>query len=312
MKQMTCTARTRTTSRCSVYVFMPTLLFVMVGIDFVDGFIRPSPCHSTIAKIWPSTLFIGALDVETATERPPVSSGAGSATSGASSPQQGYEPNDFDHCFPGRDENSKFDCDDSVGFWRNFQTTESAPLDENVRAMSQVATRFLTTGPNGGAYFAKHFARSGYFVVNALFGNAAFQLHERLFGGGTGPSSGATGKGGFALLPIGLSGDIASRILLEAFLSYEQDYEWIQRGTYREPWDMTLGNRQSSPTNVLTQTGRFMRESVGALSRRNRATDKDRQVAFFGNGTSASAFYPKYYQNAFHYQTDGTNPGWIV
>jgi ubiquinone/menaquinone biosynthesis C-methylase UbiE len=99
----------------------------------------------------------------------------------------------------------------------------------------------------------------------------------------------------------------ASRLLLEALLSYEQDYQWIRRGVYREPWDMTLRHRQSNPRNILKQTGRFVREAIGTLGRRNSATEKDKQVKFFGksNGAKDSSLYPEYYQNAFHYQTDG-------
>lgn len=118
---------------------------------------------------------------------------------------------------------------------------------------------------------------------------------------------------------MGLSGDVASRLVLEALLCYEQDYfEWIASGAYREPWDMkTLRHRQSNPVNVVTQTGRFVREAVGTLGRRSRGTEDDKKVKFFsGNASSArtttttkaqqrNELYPDYYQTAFHFQGDG-------
>lgn len=288
-------------------------LLVVAYIGAATGFVNPTPCQTTNGRFWPGTLFASVLVDETVTEADRDGSRLPTtlSSSSSSSDDQG---SDFDNCFPGRDENSKFDCHGSVAIWSNFQATRFSPFDENMRAISDIASRFSTMGINGGTYFAKHVARSAYFTVNALLGNAAFQLHERLVagrGGGTGQSSGAaaTASGGSPLLPLGMSGDIASRIVLEAMMSYEQDYEWIQRGVYREPWDMASGHRQSNPVNVLTQTGRLVRESIQTLSRRNRGTAQDKQVAFFGKDGSGNppALYPEYYQNAFHYQTDGTN-----
>jgi ubiquinone/menaquinone biosynthesis C-methylase UbiE len=97
---------------------------------------------------------------------------------------------------------------------------------------------------------------------------------------------------------------VASRLVLEAAISYEQDYERIRSGDYREPWDMVPGHRQSSPINVVTQTGRFIQEAIGTLGRRARMREADKEV-WISDSDFAPGLYPDYYKNAFHYQTDG-------
>jgi hypothetical protein len=302
--------RKATKSRSVQDIFLPILLFVAI-IGASNGFVDPTPFHTTSVRVDTSALLASVLGDETVTESHQMSTTEVSKQPPTISSSSNDLRRTLEDYFPGRDENARFDCHDSVAIWRNFQATRFATFDENVRAISNVAAHFSTLGPTGGTYFAKHVARSAYFVVNALLGNAAFQLHERLAGrGGTKQSSAANAGGGaIRLLPLGMSGDVASRILLEAFMSYEQDYEWIRRGVYREPWDMMLGHRQSNLVNVLTQTGRLMRESIRTLAKRNQGTEQDKQVAFFGKGGVGipPSLYPKYYQNAFHYQTDGTN-----
>jgi len=62
-------------------------------------------------------------------------------------------------------------------------------------------------------------------------------------------------------------------------------------------------NKQSSPFFALQQTGMFVKEAVGTLTRRNRASQEDKKVWISYDTTSD--LYPEYYRNAFHYQTDG-------
>lgn len=190
---------------------------------------------------------------------------------------------------------------------------------------------------SSSSYFAAHVARSMYFVVNAFLGNAAFEFSNRNNNnsdnkdnsGTTNSTSNPPLKSGRSALPLGVSNGQATRLLLEALLCYEEDYfDWIAKGVYREPWDMKTNtntlHRQSNPINVITQTNRVVRESVGVLKRRSRGSDRDKQVAFFrsssnnnnnnndksGSSTSGttktpSIIYPEYYQTAFHYQKDG-------
>lgn len=196
---------------------------------------------------------------------------------------------------PGTEENAIFECDENVSFWSEFQSNGFQSTQQNIQAMASVAASFIEKGPAAASYWALHVGRSGYFVGNAVLGNFGFYLQERfLKGQDSSPSS---------FLPINLDGAAASRILLEAFLCYQQDYEEILAGTYREPWDMRLGHRQSSPINVLTQTSRFVEEAIGTLSRRKRGQEEDKQIWISSN--AAPGLYPDYYRNAFHYQTDG-------
>lgn len=92
-------------------------------------------------------------------------------------------------------------------------------------------------------------------------------------------------------------------MLIETALSYEQDYERIENGKYKLPYDMYSQTEQSSPIFALEQTGKFVREAVGTLTRRNRGSDEDKKVWFDNDATPD--LYPKYYRTAYHYQTDG-------
>jgi len=231
-----------------------------------------------------------------------------------------------DNCFPGRDENVRFECDPSVAFWRDFQNNangQSVPsAQDNVQEMNKIAQMFVRS--RASSYFGKHLGRTAYFAVNAVLGDAAYRFvsNRNKSNDKAGAFTQSAQRGPF---PMGMSGDYASKLVLEALLCYKQDYfEWIAKGVYREPWDMaSLNHRQSNPFNAITQTSRFVRESVGVLGRRSSGTEKDKQVKFFGSnnrstnnksGTTAAAaagkahkskIYPEYYQTAFHFQGDG-------
>lgn len=101
-----------------------------------------------------------------------------------------------------------------------------------------------------------------------------------------------------------LQSQTLSRIVLETALAYEQDYERICSGKYKLPYDMYNFSQQSNPIYAVQQTGSFIREAVGTLTRRNRGSEEDKQV-WIGSNDAKSKLYPKYYQTAFHYQTDG-------
>jgi len=196
---------------------------------------------------------------------------------------------------PGSEENSLFVCDETVDFWREFQRDGFEPAEKNTQTMAEVAAAFLQKGPTGLSYWIRHAGRSGYFISNALLGNLGFNLHERLVNGDTEQT--------VSVLPINLQGPAATRLLLESFLCYQQDFSEIEAGTYREPWDMTFNHRQSNPINLLTQTSRFVEEAIGTLGRRKRARKEDKEIWI--SNDAAPEFYPDYYRTAFHYQTDG-------
>ena len=198
---------------------------------------------------------------------------------------------------PGIQENSLFKCDDNVEYWSNFQLNGQWSAQENLAEMANISRRFTTSGDGDKiAYWLKHVGRSGYFFTNAALGSIASGLHERFVANNN--DNVENKKNG--ILPFNMNSSIATRLLLEAFICYEQDYEKISDGTYKQPWDMEAGNRQSSPLNVITSTSRFVNEAIGTLARRNRQTAKDRSIWI-----ASPNLYPKYYQTAFHYQTDG-------
>eukprot|EP00574_Skeletonema_japonicum_P000561 CAMPEP_0201738508 /NCGR_PEP_ID=MMETSP0593-20130828/45287_1 /ASSEMBLY_ACC=CAM_ASM_000672 /TAXON_ID=267983 /ORGANISM="Skeletonema japonicum, Strain CCMP2506" /LENGTH=496 /DNA_ID=CAMNT_0048232729 /DNA_START=168 /DNA_END=1658 /DNA_ORIENTATION=- len=193
---------------------------------------------------------------------------------------------------PGLDENHLFKCDDSVEYWRNFQRDGFQSAQENLLEISNVSRRFITSQDSDAvSYWAKHVGRSGYFLGNAALGTIASGLHERFVANNSNIEP-----------PININSSSASRLLLEAFLCYEQDYKQISSGSYSQPWDMELNHRQSSPINVLTQTGRFVNEAIGTIARRNRQTQEDKDIWI---DEASPSLYPEYYRNAFHYQSDG-------
>lgn len=238
---------------------------------------------------------------------------------------------------PGIAENAKFQCEDSVEFWSSFQREGFSTAQENLQELGNIGTRFAQMGPKALSYWLvsyaskliscyergygcgcvvlfhshllidfdginrlafisqRHAGRSGYFGANALLGNAGFMLHERLVNNKETTFTGA--------LPFNMDSAVASRLFLEAALCYEQDYAKIEDGEYREPWDMQLGHRQSSPVNVATQTSRFISEAIGTLGRRTRGEQKDRDTWI--TDPASPTLYPEYYRTAFHYQTDG-------
>jgi len=220
---------------------------------------------------------------------------------------------------PGQAENELFQCDDTVAFWRDFQRDGFFTAQENMQGIAKVASSFASLGPNGLNYWLRHVARTGYFATNAILGTVGFELHEALVG----KNSNNEEDDRPPLVPR--NEKVATRLLLEAALSYQQDYDRIvQQNMYKVPWDMmtTTDNnnggkgkqkrhRQSSPIHVATQSARFVQEAIGTLGRRKRATPNDKQVWIFGDETTSTnqndenSIYPDYYRTAFHYQTDG-------
>lgn len=202
---------------------------------------------------------------------------------------------------PGQLEQSKFACDESVKLWEDFQRDGPATAVENLRETAAAFARIAST-PEGAAYAAAAGLRSGYFVGNALLGTLAFELSERVRGEGQG-AGGLINVAGFGNMGgLGVDGDVASRLLLEAAMVYEADYAAISRGEFKQPWDMSsLSHRQYRPRFALRQTQRFVREAVETLGRRSRQKPEDVGVWMQADGK----LYPDYYLNNFHYQSDG-------
>ena len=211
---------------------------------------------------------------------------------------------------PGLDENKLFNCDDSVEYWRNFQIDGFRSAQQNLAEMASISRRFVTLSDSDAiSYWFKHVGRSSYFLGNAALGSLASGLHERFVANNNNNNNEEEGittnnSNNNGILPFNINSSIATRLLLEAFTCYEQDYNQISNGAYTQPWDMeSLSHRQSSPINVLTQTGRFVNEAIGTLARRNRMTEDDKKIWITDD--ASPSLYPDYYRTAFHYQTDG-------
>jgi len=207
---------------------------------------------------------------------------------------QASSPTAVTELSPAEMENSKFQCDETVQFWQDFQRSGFDSAEENTRELAAITSRFAAKGPDGIDFWMRHVARSGYFVTNAMLGTAGSTIHERLVGGDTANSQ----DPGF-VAPL-LNAPVVSRLMLEAALCFEQDYERIKAGSYKKPYDMYESTRQSSPLNLVTQTARFVDEAIATLARRKRQ-EKDTWIS----NTYMPDLYPEYYKTAFHYQTDG-------
>jgi len=210
---------------------------------------------------------------------------------------------------PSAYENSKFQCDESVELWRNYNIEGNYETQDFIRRINSVSNGFLTKGGKALSYWLRHTARSGYFATNAVLGFATSTLQQRL---STTQQSDDTG-----LTSARFSQSVVmSSMFAEVALAYEQDYKQIEMGRFNLPYDMYTRNRQNSPFFWTQQTGRLVNEFAAVLSRRNNPTEEGKGIwmrkaenndEMF---TSNDDIYPEYYKNAFHYQTDGwMSPG---
>lgn len=199
----------------------------------------------------------------------------------------------IDNRSPAEIENEKFYCDETVEFWNKFQINGFESVQQNIQNLIAIITRLSQTN-DGREYLLRHTARTSYFTSNALLGTLGFRVYDRIF------NNDDTGSVFDYLLR---EPSVSSRLFLETFLAYEQDYQRVQNNLYKKPYDMYTNTRQSNPLFVATQTIRFVRESIGTLNRRKRGNEKDKRID--GLPAASSIIYPEYYQTAFHYQTDG-------
>jgi len=193
---------------------------------------------------------------------------------------------------PAEYENPKFQCDDSVYFWIDYNREGLYENQDFVNEINGVSNRFLTKGGDALSYWIRHNVRTGYFATNAVLGVLSSQLLQRI-------RSQEVLDNSF-ISNLATSG--AAVRLAEALLVYEQDYERIAGGKFKLPYDMYTRNRQNSPFFMTQQTARFINEAVGVMARRNRGSEEDKRI-WISNGKSN--IYPDYYKTAFHYQTNG-------
>lgn len=216
---------------------------------------------------------------------------------------------------PGTSENTSFNCDPSVKFWSEFQLggdTEdnSSPAAANLRRVLSTVSKHLDptkkNSPAAISYWTSQLMRTGYFTTNAILGVITHNVNQRLV---SSSSSVDEKKRPTSFSRGAVKSDVISRLLLEAVLVYEQDWESISgRDDLSPPWDAVLKpgrltpsfHRQSSPFGALSRTVDLVRESVSVLNRRDRGATPGVWLS-----PSANKLYPDYYLNDFHYQTDG-------
>jgi ubiquinone/menaquinone biosynthesis C-methylase UbiE len=210
-------------------------------------------------------------------------------------------------------EDSKFQCDESVEFWRQFSIADDADGRRIIRNVLQ--PYFTGRGGERGdattaarAYWLYHALRVGYFTGNALSGLLAFRIYEAVRKR-TLPDFSNTAS---------LISSSGSLLFAEAFLSMDQNWKWVERGVLNYPWDATimadpasqqvrlqLDHKQSNPLFALTETTRLIQDSISIWGRRTRLEGKPAGVWLDRQAMSQSGLYPSYYLNDFHYQQDG-------
>lgn len=194
---------------------------------------------------------------------------------------------------PAEYENDRFQCDDNVYFWRDYNREGLYETQDYMKEINNVSNRFLRRGGGALNYWIRHNIRTGYFFTNAALGVLSSQVLERI-------RSKEVSENSF-------TGNLATsatltRLTAETLLAYEQDYDRIVSGKFKLPFDMYTRNRQNSPFFITRQTARFINEAVGTVARRNRGSEEDKRI-WISNGKSK--IYPDYYKTAFHYQTNG-------
>eukprot|EP00980_Cylindrotheca_fusiformis_P007068 scaffold1482_cov120-Cylindrotheca_fusiformis.AAC.10 len=221
---------------------------------------------------------------------------------------------------PGLREDEVFDCDESVTFWKEFQ---SKGTERNLQRMIATITKEASSGGNQArAYWSSHVLRTGYFFLNAGAGTIASDLHERWIARRTtddemesdddGATKGVLSAGGLVRRLVRT--EVPSRTLLEAFLVYSQDYKYVREGLLNFPWDALIRengslqwrHKQANPFFVLSETAQTLRESVAIFARQHK---KSSEGVFLADNNKArnskNNLYPDYYLNDFHYQSDG-------
>ncbi|GAB5362615.1 hypothetical protein AAMO2058_000813000 [Amorphochlora amoebiformis] len=178
---------------------------------------------------------------------------------------------------PGFLENEVFECSPSVESWQKFNASAVTAQDLINMIQSTIKT------PEDALYWAYSLGRVGFFTTNGILGLIAARL--------TGSIDTQLGSR--------IAQGATSRIFQETITTFKQDLEWQKDGYFKRPFDLDPRHRQYNPRYVTSRMARFARESTGVLSRRF-ATESVNTSHWIAN-----KLYPSYYQDTFHYQTDG-------
>ncbi len=204
---------------------------------------------------------------------------------------------------PGLRENSLFECDPSVQFWREYDNT-TLTAQSNLARIAAISGNFVQRGPDGFSYWVGHSIRTLYFLVHAALIRLLILrmegLPNKLKLRASSPDLQYTASNEFFLAVPFFT---ATKILLANYVTFEKDYEQICEGRYRQPWDMSLRHRQSNPLNLIIQTSRFVKEAAASLPRQKYRREDDKKIQI--DDSESPGLYPDYYSTAFHWQTDG-------
>jgi len=148
------------------------------------------------------------------------------------------EPDLTQFSTPAEYENTKFQCEENIQFWMDYNRQGLYETQDYIKVITDVSSRFLAKGGEALSYWIRHNARTGYFITNAALGTISSQLNERL-------RSKDAPEDSFAYKVT--NPDVVTRIIAETTLAYEQDYDRIASGKYKLPYDMYTRNRQNSP-----------------------------------------------------------------
>lgn len=202
---------------------------------------------------------------------------------------------------PAQLDSQKFKEHWSVQFWRDFSSKEflkdimdnNSPVSARLNAFVDTLSKALTTSDvlrstEAVQYWAYHSLRSGFFSAQAIMGLAAARVAAN-----RDASSTAVMTRMEEIARSGWQGPLA-----EAFMAYYQDYECIKQGAYALPYDMTsTSHRQFNPLYVIRKANAFFTEASDTLKRREQGKAEEVWLKSFN--------LPAYFQNTFHYQSDG-------
>lgn len=285
-------------------------LAALLSLPLADAFLAPS-----LKSVHSSKFFASTLHTQEDTGiTPPVAPNVGLISAFSLSELPDAPAEDDLSVKPGQVENDHFACHPSVANWETF---ESEGSDSNFQRLGKIVTSNALQTRQSRAYWLSHVLRTSYFTVNAAAGLIGYDLLTRFITNRNAPAdASALSNGGGRFGDLAKS-DIASRLLLETSMCYEQDWDCVKSGLIRFPWDafirsddnqikLQADHKQMNPIFALSQTARLVRESIGINSRQSKYKGKAAGIWFSApTDKTSSISYPSYYLNDFHYQTDG-------
>ena len=276
--------------------YWSTMIMTLLLVVFLGGstltmaFSRCFPIHSSSSS---SSLLLLVSNVSTRLAAKPTSSTITTSTTSTTTTPLLLEDISIQYPTPASYEQEHFTCDPSVSFWRDYNMDNTMTERDFIQRISSIAQKFTSKGGEAFQYWLRHNVRTGYFFSNAVLGVTASRISFAL-------NSVEEPDNGFT--KVLAQPQVVVRLLAEAALCFDQDWDNIANGKYKVPYDMYTWNKQYNPLFVVDQTGRYIQEAVGTLTRRNMARQQDKDIWLT---PIESDLYPDYYKTAFHYQTDG-------